>query len=324
MIFLRAIPFSFSILWRYAIVLPVLIIALFFFGIVAIIPVLIITLASPFVGTLVAAAGGAAAGVVPIMVGMRVGLQAKKVRPRNTYLGLMLPAIGYGFFEAFCALIILVGSIAAFVLTTPLTAADFEAADRDNANALIGLLFQSSPFLTLAVGLIGGGLIIALHAALLMPMAGAAVGADPSGRQHTPFYGFGRGFFSLFFLVLISQIGALLVVPIVTFLSIPLGIAESLAKKIEQVGNLDSFNDFATFGTEGLIFASLCVFFYLFFFSLQCAGGVLIYMRYKDAALEEENAYAKEVEADLSDIQPTAEDLDVMALVRQRMQNKDS
>jgi hypothetical protein len=324
MIFLRAIPFSFSILWRYAIVLPVLIIALFFFGIVAIIPVLIIMLASPLAGILVAAACGAAAGVVPIMVGMRVGLQAKEVRPRNTYLGLMLPAIGYGFFEAFCALIILVGGVAAFVLTTPLTPADFAAIDPDNTDAVIGLLFQSSPILTFAVGLIGGGLIIALHAALLMPMAGAAVGADPSGRQHTPFHGFGRGFFSLFFLVLISQIGALLVVPIVTLLSIPLGIAERLTQNLEQVGNLDSFNDFATFGTEGLIFAGLCVFFYLFFFSLQCAGGALIYMRYKDAALEEENAYAKAVEAELSDIQPTAEDLDVMALVRQRMQNKDS
>lgn len=324
MIFLRAIPFSFSILWRYAIVLPVLIIALFFFGIVAIIPVLIIMLASPFVGTLVAAACGAAAGVVPIMVGMRVGLQAKELRPRNTYLGLMLPAIGYGFLEAFCALIILVASVAAFVLTTPLTAADFEAIDRDNTNAVIGLLFQTSPILTLAVGLIGGGLIIALHAALLMPMAGAAIGADPSGRPHTPFYGFGSGLFPLFFLVLISQIGALLVIPIVAFLSIPLGIADSLAKKLERAGNLDSFNDFAIFGTEGLIFAGLCVFFYLFFFSLQCAGGVLVYMRHKDAVREADSAYAKKVEAELNDNQPTAEDIDVMALVRSRMQNKDS
>ncbi|WP_108814577.1 hypothetical protein [Loktanella sp. Alg231-35] len=324
MIFLRALPFSFSILWRYVIVLPLLIIALFFFGIVAIIPVAVIMLVSPFVGVLVAAACGAAAGVVPIMVGMRVGLQAKRVRPRNSYPGLMLPAIGYGFFEAFTALIILVGGVAAFVFFTPLTPADFEAINPDNTSAVLGLLFQTSPVLTLAVGLIGGGLVLGLHAALLMPMAGAAVGADPSGRPHTPFYGFGSNFFSLFFLVVISQIGAMLVIPIVVLLSGPLGIADSLNKKLQRAGNLDSFNDFAIFGTEGLIFAGLCVFFYLLFFSLQCAGGVLVYMRHKDAVAEADNAYAKTVEVELSDNQPTAEDIDVMALVRSRMQNKDS
>lgn len=324
MTFLRAIPFSFAILWRYVIVLPLLILAMILFSIVAVLPVIIITLVSPFVGVLVAAACGAAAGVVPIMVGMRIGLQAKQVRPRNTYLGLMLPAIGYGFFEAFSALIIIVLSVGAFVLTTPLTPADFEAIAPEDSEAILALLFQTSPFLTLAVFLIGGGLIFALHAALLMPLAGASIGADPNGRPHTPFYGFGSGFFSLFLLVIVAQIGAMLVIPIAVLLSGPLGLADSLNAKIDLVGQIDSFNDLAMFGTEGAIFAGLCLFLFLFFFSLQCAGGVLVYMRHKDAVTKADNAYAKQVEEELGDNQPTAEDIDVMALVRSRMQNKDS
>lgn len=323
MIFLRAIPFSFSILWRYAIVLPLLILAMIMFGIVAILPVLIIGLIAPFLGVLVAASFGAAAGVVPIMVGTRVGMQAKEVRPSNTYFGLMLPALGYGLFEAFCVFLIIALSVIVYVLGTPLTPEDFIAVDPDDYGGLFAMMTDASPVLTIGCIVIGGGLIFALRACLLMPLTGASVGADPSGRAHTPFYGIGSGFSSLFPLVIISQIGTAMVVPLVAFLSVPLGIADIATDKIDQLAELDELADLSTLGVEFAMFCGLCLFFFLFFFSLQCAGGVLVYMRHKDAVDRADQAFAKSVEKDLAGDQPTQPEVDVMDLVRSRMQNKD-
>lgn len=320
MIFLRAIPFSFSILWRYAIVLPLLIIAMIMFGIAAFLPVLVIGLIAPFLGVLVAAACGAAAGVVPIMVGTRVGLQAKRVRPSNTYLGLIIPSIGYGFFEALSVLLLLALSVGAFVLATPLGPDDIMGTD---ASGIWSIIFEASPMLSFGSLIVGFGLICSLRACLLMPLAGASIGADPSGRAHTPFFGIGSGFSSLLPLVVISQIGTAMVVPLVIALSVPLGIADSITTKITEIGDIASLSDITALGPEGAMFAGLCLFFFLFFFSLQCAGGVLVYMRHVRAEEQADDAYVQSIEDDLQPDQSAKPNIDAMELVRSRMQYRD-
>lgn len=324
MIFLRAIPFSFAILWRYAIALPILIIAMIMFGIVAVVPTLIITLIAPFLGLLVILACSIGVGIVPILVGTRVGMQAKEHRPTNTYFGMMLPAVGYGMFEAICALVITVAAVAAFIFFTPLTLDDFQAIDGSDGDAVIALLLESSPAISWGLFIGSFALLAAVRACLLMPLTGASIGADPSGRAHTPFYGVGSGFASLFPLVVVSQVGTYLVIPIVVLLSIPLGIAESLNAKLDAVGEFNPMTDMPLFfGTEAAIFVGLCLFFFLFFFSLQCAGGVLVYLRHVKAVEQKDEAYAKSVEKYLDADQPAQPKVDAMELVRSRMQNRD-
>lgn len=323
MTFFRAIPFSFAILWRYAIVLPLMIIAFAMFAIMAIVPFLIIGIASPFLAMLVAVAFGAAGGIVPIMVGTRVGLQAKGVKPRNTYLGLILPAMGYGFLEAFSVLIILGLSIGAYVLLTPLTADDFANVGGDDFSGVFSLLFDTSPVLTVSAFVIGVGLIFSLRASLLVPWAGASIGMDPNGRAHTPFYGFGSGYFSLLLLVIISQLGAAFVVPIVAAISVPLGLVDGVTASMAELSDLGTLSDVSGLGQEVAIFAALCLFFFLFFFSLQCAGAVLVFLRHMARVAEAESNYAKSIEADLKRQERREPDVDMMDLVRSRMPRKD-
>ena len=125
MLFFRAFPFSFAIMWRYLLVLPILVVAMAVFGAAAVILAFVFGLAAPFLAVVFIFAFGLASGIVPVMVGMRVGLQAHDVRPRNSYMGLMLPAIGYGFFEGLCFLIIIAVCMVLFVFASPLGAEDF-------------------------------------------------------------------------------------------------------------------------------------------------------------------------------------------------------
>ena len=323
MLFLRSILFSFSILWRYVIVLPLLILALIMFGIAAIFPVFMIGLVAPFFAVLVAGACGAAAGVVPIMVGTRVGLQAKKVRPKNTYFGLILPSIGYGLFEAISVLIVVALGTGAYVLMTPLTGADFMAIDSSDTDAAFALLRETSPVLSWGLVIGGAAVIFALRACLLVPLAGASIGSDPSGRSHTPFYSFGAGFTSLFPLAALSQVGTYLAVPLAVVLAGPLGLADGLAATMAEIDEFDSYSDVTLlFGAEGAMFIGLCVLLFLFFFSLQCAGGVLVYMRHLEAVERANDAYSKSVDEYLDQNEPVQADIDMMDLVRSRMQNK--
>lgn len=349
MLFLRAFPFSFAILWRYLLVLPILIVALFVFGFIAVIFALLVGFVAPFLMVLFIFAFALASGVIPVMVGMRVGLQAREIRPRNSYAGLMLPAIGYGFFEALCVMIIVAAGVSLFVLLTPLSMTDLMALSSAEDVVIFSNLYAASPVLTLACLIIGGGLAVALRTALLVPFAGASVGLDADGRTHTPFYGFGNGFFTMFALVIVSYVGTTMAVPIVTWVVEPFGITDRLmetAMGLQQqaqqastatrdaslansvlvpnnaapVESMGFFDYVAAFGTDGLIVAGACLILFLWFFSLQCAGAVLVFMQGVQKVTVRKEERNAEREADLEE-QPI-EETDVMALVRSRMQNR--
>lgn len=321
MIFLRAFPFSISILWRYVIALPALIIALAGFGFVAVILVFLAMLVSPLIGIVIAVAFGVGATVIPVMVGLRVGLQSYYVKPRVSYLGMMKPALGYGLFEAVVMVILFALSVGVFLVLTPLTPNDFLAMDVADEEALMAQLTAINP--TLTWGLTGflGFAGIALRSALLVPFAGASVGADPDGRPHTPFYGFGSGFLSVFALVLISQIGLALAVPLALWILMATGFAQNAAMQIAEVATYDEISDLTTLGLDAIILIGLALFILLFFFSLQCAGAVLVYMRKRRLAGARQEAFDEVMREEEERAAPMP-DTDLLALVRSRMPDK--
>lgn len=363
MLFLRAFPFSFAILWRYLLVLPILIVALFVVAFIAVIFAFLVGFVAPFLMVMMIFAFALASGVIPVMVGMRVGLQAREIRPRNSFAGLMLPAIGYGFFEALCVMIIVAACVALFVLLTPLGMLDLMALSSAEDVVIFGNLYATSPVLTIACIVVGGGMAVALRTALLVPFAGASVGIDADGRSHTPFYGFGDGFFTMLALVVISYIGTAMAVPIVILLIAPFGIADRLVEaaaglelqiqeaaastvqatstgRLSGTAGFEAVNTgpaaaavdnsigiaeyYAAFGTDGLIVVGLSLALFLWFFSLQCAGAVLVFLQRFQTVIVKKQERNAEREAELANSveEKTQVQTDMMELVRSRMQNR--
>ena len=327
MTLLRAIPFSLAVLWRMVLVFPFMIIGLIMFGILVAFFMFIAAFISPFLSVIIAMAFGVSASVLPVMIGARLGLQAKGSGVRNSYLGLLLPAVGYGLFEAFCVLLIIVAAAGVYFLATPLTVQDLGQLIRMDETVLLEQLMSVSPAITLSLLWVGGVLVIGLRAALLMPLAGASVGADPSGRPHTPFYGIGRDFLSMLILVAIAYILSGLTIPIVIAICYMLGFGESLAAIFMQLEAAPSLETLNLFGLETAVFIGLTLIFYLWVFSLQSAGGVLVYMNQVQEIADQQNAFDMSMDehlqtmtsdAPLSDRPMQSED--VMELIRSRMQ----
>lgn len=321
MIFLRAFPFSFSILWRFAIALPALIISLIAFAFLAVILFFVAGLISPFIAILIMVAFGVGASVVPVMVGLRVGLQAHHIKPRNTYLGMMKPAIGYGFFEAVAMLVLLAICAGLFLVLTGLSPRELLAMDLTDEEALMAQLLDISPLLTWAMIGVVAFAAFALRSALLVPFAGASVGADPSGRPHTPFYGFGSGFAAVFALVLLSQVGLTAAVPLAIYIVSVLGIAPAALLDLQMMATFDEFSDFGTIGTDAYVLIGIVLLLFLFFFSLQCAGAVLVYVRKRNEVGSRQQAFDEAMRKEEERARPM-QDTDLRELVRSRMPDK--
>ncbi|WP_342071594.1 hypothetical protein [Yoonia algicola] len=273
MTFLRAIPFSFNILWRLALVFPFMIIALIMVGILAGFLVLLTAAVSPLLAVVIMGFFGVGASVLPTMVGTRLGLRARGASVRSSAFGLALPAIGYGLFEALCALLIMALGVAAYLFATSLTLEDFTQLTQMDEDVVIQQLMSVSPAITLSIFWVGGVLILGLRAALLMPLAGASIAADPSGRPHTPFYGFASEFLSLLPLVFLSYLLWGLAVPLAVAICYLLGFGDAViaaANQIEMTGGNEALG---LLGVETGVFIGIVVLVYLWAFSLQCAGG---------------------------------------------------
>ena len=88
----KTIPLSLSILWRFAVTFPILLIGLFLYGTLGGVIGFVIALILPgtlFIATLLISASS---GVIPIMVGARFGFQSKLIRPGVGYRKLIVPA----------------------------------------------------------------------------------------------------------------------------------------------------------------------------------------------------------------------------------------
>lgn len=316
MFILRAFPFSFSILWRYALVLPIMLMVFCVYGIIALFFGFLFGVVSPALAALLALAVGLASGVIPAMVGTRIGLQALGVQPRNSYASLILPAIGYGLFEGFCILSILLMTLGAITFSTPLNFFELLSLNDAGVDAAFAQLLAENAPVTLAVFAVAAFWVVAVRTALLVPFAGASVGIDPSGRAHTPFYGFGGGFWSILILVIISYVGSAIVVPLIALLMQIVGLGGFFTDGLLQVENAINEVEFDFLGVEALVAYGLIILAFLWFFSLQCAGAVLVFHNRKmrfDIARED---YQKA--NDIVD-EPPMPKTDMRELLRSRM-----
>lgn len=275
----RAIPVSLAILWRFLLVFPFVVLAIVLCAMIAFFPTLLFTYVSPLFGVGMLISFIIASSVVPAMVGTRLGLTAYQVKTRNSYLGLMIPAIGYGILEGVCTLIMFGLAVASFVYVTPLSLDDLSQMAASDTAELVASLMAANAGLAIALIVFGAFAIASMRAALLVPFAGASVGRDPNGQLHTAFLGFGCGFFSMLILVAASYALMLGAVPIVIYGLAELGHAEMMSVVYERFLLINNLQDFANIVLELLVFASLCLFVYLMAFSIQCAGAVVIFLQ---------------------------------------------
>ncbi len=328
MTLLRAIPFSFNILWRMVLVFPFMVLTVIVFGIIAAIFIFITLFISPIAAIVMGVAFGIGSSILPVIVGSRLGLQAKHASFRNSYFGLILPAIGYGMFEVFCILLILAGCVGIYLFATPLTGQDLLQLTTMDEAVLLEQLMSVNPAITLSLFWVGGVMMIGLRAALLMPIAGASIGADPGGRAHTPFYGFGREFISLLILVAIAYILSTFTIPLTFMITFALGFGENLATAFAQLETSPDFDLLGELGMEFWIFVGIAFLIYLLAFSLQSAGGVLAYINEAELVSDRQNAFDMSMDAQLEPKAPSAQRIaerqvqseDVMELIRSRMQ----
>ena len=323
MIFLRAFPFSFDILWRFAIVLPLLLIGIVMVAVLAVMATFFFGLISPLIGLLIVLGFGLMATVLPVLVGLRLGLQAKRVRIRNTYLGLLLPAVGYGALEAISVLMIFALLAGGFLLASPLTFDELMRLAQLDPSFVQTRMAETNPALFYSAIGLGLLLMLSLRTALLVPLAGASIGRDPNGYPHTPFYGFGSGFFSLLAIVIFAYVAGYFVIPVAVLICISLGMGNDLERLANQIEFTGDYTVAADFWPIALTFFAITLVMYLWLFSLQCAGAVLIFKRFVDKEEARKDAFVKQVDQDLAAQTPDPmRDEDMMNLIRSRMPGK--
>ena len=293
MLLLRTFPLSFGILWRYVIVLPILLIAFAMMGFLAVFWGVIAGFFSIYLSLAIIMALIFTISMVPLMTGIRLGLQAKGITVRGNYGKVMLSALGYGLFEAIVRIVITFGVTAALIfLSQTLTFDNFipvfaqaiglgsevpvnieaiesDAIESDAIESDAGLLVILLSLLPFAL----------LRAAFLPAFAGGAACADPGAGFHTPFVGFGRSFLSLSILVIILYLAPFLAIPAAIYVIFQLGLDAAIFERLMVVGE----NIMSGGGYEFAMIDAYCVggvvLFSLWLFSLQCAGAVLSYQR---------------------------------------------
>ena len=319
MYILRAIPFSFAILWRYVLVFPIVFIVLAIYGGIAVLLALLLGLASPALAVLVALAFGMAMSVIPAMIGTRLGLQARGVRPRNNYIGLMGPAIGYGLFEGFCLLIIFAVSLGVILLTVPLGFPDLLRLLSQGEDVLFAALLEANAPATLAVVAVSTLWMFAIRSALLVPFAGASIDRDPNSKPHSPFYGFGSGFWSMLVLVIMSFVGSALILPVIGLIAATTGFGTEFAIASGQLTQAATEREVTAIGYEFLILFGVTSLAFLWVYSLQCAGAALVFLRHKEA---HDIAFETYQEGQQEPMEPVMPKTDMKALLQSRMPHR--
>lgn len=297
MIILRAFPLSFSILWRFIIVLPFLLIFLILYVLLSVFWGIFAILISPLLTIGIILAMTFVMAMIPMMVGTRLGLEAKGEAVEGSYANLFLPSLGYGAFEAVAKLIVTFGAAGLLVLfsgggsaieVTELAAGSLAEPFPDfTANGEI----SGSGWLFLVTSLI----FVLMRAALLPAYAGGAAGRDPNGQFHTPFSGTGSGFLSLVLLIIIIYLLGFLAIPAAFVIAMQFGLSEVIMARFMELSVMLDTGGSYSFAPIDAIAAGIIIVYMLWLFSLQCAGAVLVYERRREAH-EADIAYNPPVE----------------------------
>lgn len=316
MTILRALPLSFAILWRYVLVLPLTLLVLCIYGLIAFGFFYLFGTASPALAILVGFGVASAVSVLPAMIGTRIGLQAKGLLPRKSYASLILPAIGYGLFESFCRLIIVMLTFGAITIATPYNMLQLFSLNEAGAEVLFASLLAENAPVILAVMGVSAFWVVGIRSALLVPIAGASIGIDPSGRSHTPFYGFGSGFWSILILVIFSYVGWFFLTPLIALGGQYLGFEDLFAQAQQQVADMIEDEEINWFAYETYALIGMSLLGAVWLFSLQSAGGALVFINHKRSYDIEHADYTKA--PDMADDPPMPK-TDLRELMRSRM-----
>lgn len=276
MLVFRAVPLSFSILWQLVLYAPVVFLSMILIGFaISIYSIFLYFLFGPVVSIIFAPSVYVVIGsIIPTMIGARIGLQRKGVRENSRFGKMYWPILGYGAVEGLVATVLIIGAGFTFLTLTGLTLTEvirlidqdfFKFADkyRETINVLM---------------LVIAGVLLALRAALLVTFAGASVNADPSGRGHTPFAGFGAAFVPM----LIIVVFAYCVIPI--FSKAVFGVGSSFEFAQSFVDVMFALIEVLLTGTSEefgwadvpYYIAFIAVWFWTF--SLQSAAAVLVFV----------------------------------------------
>ncbi len=275
MLILRAIPLSFAILLPRILLVPFFVIAYALAGLAISVFSALLMIVSPVIGYIAAFLLALAMMSFPMMIGIRLGFNQRQHNVTGGYGGLIVPAMIYGFIEgAGVVLITILGSVIVIGLSPDMSLADLgdtmTVADGSAAERAL----EAGDASAIVIFLLGLLAISALRAALLVPLAGAAAGRDANGQFHTPLVGFGVGLLPLTALVILSYIALPLIVlasvTVVSFFGPIDGLSSVAQPDLRSLG----WSDF-------LLLACIWVG-WIWIFCLQCAGGVLCYLRQRD------------------------------------------
>ncbi|MEP4199153.1 MAG: hypothetical protein ABJL99_26300 [Aliishimia sp.] len=280
MLILRSILLSFVILIPRLLLVPFLIVALMLASVAMGLVVFVFALISPIIAMIVGSFLGMAMMMIPMMIGMRLVFTNRRHDIDHSYKQLVLPAAIYGFIETFLLGILSVGGAALVKFAAPevplVELWNGQAAANDTAPETLGGLGDASVILFALAFFIA---MSAIRAALLVPLAGAAAGRDGNGQPHTPLAGFGVGLIPLTFLVFLSYAAAPLMGFAVVLVTMLLGQYDALVVAFQNLGQALLINQWKSFSWTDLLILGCGWVLWTWVFCVQCAGGVLYYLR---------------------------------------------
>lgn len=282
MIILRVFPLSFSILWRFLIALPVWVILYIIMTVLSVYGFVALAGVIPAVGWLVGMVLGLAVSFIitmhPYLLGIHIGLSVLGVRPKTSQTELFGPAIGYGIVEAAVGFVLSGAVLAVWLMAVQGNLDTNAALNAERAKDPVMELSRSLAFGTITiVALISNAVLIALRAALLPVLAGAAAGRSPRGGSHAPFQGFGNSFLSIMAVLLMSIGFCTFVIPYLAGAADYVGLISSLTNGLTEAVLFFSSEQEFSFTVGHAIMVVVVIVLSVWLFCLECAAAALAY-----------------------------------------------
>lgn len=280
MLFAQAFPLSFSIFWRLAMVMPFMLIGLMIYALVGLLLGFLAGFLIPALSFIVTFLIMASSAVIPTLIGTRLGLQAKEIRPSIKIWGLVVPAMVYGVVEGISMTLVMGLMIAlSLLVTSPDISLLNEATDLmgqylDPSLALPGFVALVAVFLSMC----------SIRASLLVPITSASIGRDPDGLTYTPFRHFRASFGPLFALTVLSYVGMVILHAILIVLILVSGYALTLQADMQELYNMAYGRAPIRFIWSPVVLFAIYTLIGVWTYSLQCAGGVLGYLKLMDGS----------------------------------------
>lgn len=291
MIALRAIPFSFNILWQYIIVFPIMVCGLIGLTLLAFIVTFDIYILyarngmGDFRGTFALIATSALFAILlsaiysfPMLIGLRLGLTTRGHKPAVNFWKLILPAAGYGLLVGFATTLIAMIAAFFYLRSVSLSVNDIVVLlENATLDYVLTKVVTDIPMMVKlsTVSWLG---FTAFYTALLVPLASVAIGRDPSGNPHTPLAGFGAGFVPLLALVIIVYLMSELSLPALESFAALIGQGDRLSGTLTIIDLMaDEKIPFQWSRDIGIVLG-LSLVFWLWTISLLSAGATLVYI----------------------------------------------